>query len=308
MSVAARTLAVGTRTSTLARWQTAHVIQRLQEAWPLLYCETLDFTTKGDKTLNRPLPEIGGKGLFTAELEAALRAGLIDMAVHSLKDLPVEDAHGLWLGAILERADVRDGLVAREGWTLQSLPQGARVGTSSLRRAAQLRAARSDLNIQSIRGNIDTRVQKVVRGDYEAAVLAAAGLKRLELTSNVTEWLPLDVMLPAPGQGALAVQCRADDLAIIDLLAAIDDDVTRAATSAERTFLSVLGGGCATPVAAYAWFRASDSDSEMRGLVAALDGQTVIRVAGTGSDPHTLAQQLAEQALQQGAAALLQDV
>ncbi len=308
MSVAPRTLAVGTRTSALARWQTTHVIQRLQEAWPLLQCETLDFTTKGDKTLNRPLPEIGGKGLFTAELESALRAGTIDMAVHSLKDLPVEEAYDLQLGAILKRADVRDGLVAREGWTLQSLPRGARVGTSSLRRAAQLRAARSDLNVQSIRGNIDTRVKKVLRGDYEAAVLAAAGLKRLELTSNVTEWLPLDVMLPAPGQGALAVQCRADDLATIDLLAAIDDDVTRAATSAERAFLSALGGGCATPVAAYACFRRAESEYEMRGLVAALDGQTVLRVAGTESDPQHLAQWLAEQALQQGAAALLQHV
>ena len=170
---------LGTRTSALALWQTNHIIERLQRAWPGLACHLQPFVTQGDKTqaLDQPLPEIGGKGLFTAELERALLAGEIDLAVHSLKDLPVEDVPGLTIGAITSRADVRDALVARNGWTLATLPPGAVVGTSSTRRAAQLQALRPDLTIRSIRGNVDTRIRKVFNGDYDATLLALAGLE-----------------------------------------------------------------------------------------------------------------------------------
>ena len=209
--------------------------------------------TAGDRTQARgePLPEIGGKGLFTAELERALREGEIDLAVHSLKDLPTEDADGVVVGAVTRREDVRDCLVARE--RLAGRPgEGAVVGTSSLRRAAQLRALRPDLEIRSIRGNVDTRIGKVRAGEYDAALLAAAGIRRLGLEQEVTEWLAPETMLPAPGQGALAIQCRAGDDAMLALLAELDDPAARAETTAERAFLRALGAGCAAPVAALA--------------------------------------------------------
>lgn len=301
------TVTIGTRTSDLAMWQTNHIIDRLQARWPGLTCRLQPFITQGDKTLDKPLPVIGGKGLFTAELERALLAGEIHLAVHSLKDLPVEDSPGLTIGAITSRADVRDALVARNGWTLATLPHGAVVGTSSTRRAAQLQARRPDLTICSIRGNVDTRVRKVLNGDYDAAVLALAGLERLGLVDHITERLALEVMLPAPGQGALAVQCRADDQATLALLAAIDDAAVRAAVTAERAFLHGLGGGCSAPVAAYAQVteEAGQRQIHLQALVGSADGQQVIRVSGTGRTAPNLGEQLARQALQQGAATLL---
>jgi len=304
------TLRIGTRQSDLALWQTNHMIDRLQAAWPGLICQITPFVTTGDQTQaqNKPLPAIGGKGLFTAELEHALRTGEIDMAVHSLKDLPVEDAPGLTLGAIASRADVRDVLVARNGWTLATLPPGAVVGTSSTRRMAQLLAARPDLNLQSIRGNVGTRIRKVMSGEYDATVLAAAGVERLNLLAYVNEWLSLELMLPAPGQGALAVQCRADDVQTRQLLAAVDDTPTRAAVTAERQFLHALGGGCSAPVAAYATVQSNPISTSLRlqmvALVAATDGSQCVRVQGEG-DAATLGIQLAQQALEQGGWALL---
>ena len=300
------TLTIGTRTSALALWQTNYVIDALQAAWPGLLCEITPFVTQGDKTQasGKPLPSIGGKGVFTLELEAALRSGGIDLAVHSLKDLPVEDAPGLMIGAISSRADVRDVLVARNHWTLATLPPGAVVGTSSTRRAAQLLLARPDLTIKSIRGNVGTRIAKVQQGDYDATVLAAAGLERLGLVDAITEWLTLDVMLPAPGQGALAVQCRADDPVIRELLAVIDHAATRAAVSAERQFLHELGGGCSAPVAAYATATTPATGLHLCAFVASPDGQRVVRVQGEG-DAATLGSQLAQQALAQGVASWL---
>lgn len=298
-----KTIIIGTRTSPLALWQTNYVKQKLEELWPSLVCRLETFVTQGDKTLDKPLPEIGGKGLFTAELEAALLDGRIDIAVHSLKDLPVADAAGLTVGAISPRADVRDVLVAREKWTLGNLPLGATVGTSSLRRQAQLLHARPDLNIQSIRGNVDTRLRKVQEGQYDATILAAAGLTRLGLENHITQYLPLDIMLPAPGQGALAVQCRVADTAVLSLLAAIDDAETRGCVTAERAFLDGLGSGCSLPVAAYA--TRQNDDIMLTGLVAAGDGSRVIEVQGYGRDPHQLGADLAEKALAQGAADLL---
>ncbi len=305
---------LGTRTSDLAMWQTKHIIARLQAAWPGLDCRLQPFVTQGDKTqaLDKPLPAIGGKGLFTAELERALLAGEIDLAVHSLKDLPVEDAPGLTLGAITDRADVRDALVARNGWTLATLPPGAVVGTSSTRRAAQLQAQRPDLVIRSIRGNVDTRLRKVLNGDYDATLLALAGLDRLDLADKVSERLSLDVMLPAPGQGALAVQCRADDQETLALLAALDDAAVRAAVSAERAFLHGLGGGCSAPVAAFAQVQETDHNTQLQleALVASADGQQIIRVTGASAAVDVtaallLGEQLAAQALRQGAATLV---
>ncbi|MEK9164492.1 MAG: hydroxymethylbilane synthase, partial [Chloroflexota bacterium] len=271
------------------------------------------FTTSGDRILDKPLPEIGGKGLFTEELENALRAGEIDVAVHSLKDLPIDDASGLTIGAICQREDARDVLIARDGSTLASLPPGARVGTSSLRRSAQLLAARPDLTLLSLRGNVDTRIRKAVGATpavapYDAIVLAAAGVLRLGLGEHISEYLPFDVMLPAPGQGALAVQCRAGDDATLGLLAAIDDPESRAAVTAERAFLNALGGGCSAPVAAYAHFplRTSHSALAMTGLVASPDGRRAVRVSGEGNDPLALGAELAQQALAQDAGELLQ--
>ena len=294
---------VGTRASQLARWQTNHVIEELQTAWPGLSCTVQTFSTTGDQILDRPLPAIGGKGLFTEALENALRSGEIDIAVHSLKDLPVADPPGLTIGAILSRADVRDILVSRTGFTLQSLPEGAVVGTSSLRRQAQLLAARPDLDVRSIRGNVETRIRKVLEGQYDAAVLASAGVARLGLDEQESQLLSLTEMLPAPGQGALAVQCRANDVEVLALLAAINEEAVRAAVSAERGFLSALGGGCAVPVAAYA---VSEGDGwHLQGLVADPAGAPLIRVAGSGADPQDLGAAMAEQAILAGAGQIL---
>ncbi len=307
MPVLTRPLTIGTRGSALARWQTDWVRARLQTAWPDLECQTRLFTTSGDRILDKPLPEIGGKGLFTEELENALRSGEIDLAVHSLKDLPIDDASGLVIGAICPREDAHDVLISRDGETLAALPPGARVGTSSLRRSAQLLAVRPDLTLLPVRGNVDTRVRKALRGDYDAIVLAAAGVLRLGLGEHITEYLPFEVMLPAPGQGALAVQCRVDDLATRERLVAIDDAAARADVTAERAFLKALGGGCSAPVAAYAQSHISNAQSliQMTGLVASPDGRRVIRVSGASADPVTLATELAQQALAQGAGELL---
>jgi len=296
---------LGTRASTLARAQTDLVVALLVAARPGLRCETRVISTAGDRTQEsgEPLPEIGGKGLFTAELERALLDGAIDVAIHSLKDLPTEDGPGIVVGAVTAREDVRDCLVSGAGDSLMELPTGAVVGTSSLRRAAQLAALRPDFEIRSIRGNVDTRIRKVEQGQFDAVVLAAAGVRRLGLEQAVTEWLPEETMLPAPGQGALAVQCRADDEEMQGLLSALDDSGARAATSAERAFLAGLGGGCAAPVAALAVATATPR-VRLQGLVASVDGREVVRVRGDG-EPLELGQRLAEEALSAGADRIL---
>ncbi len=222
--------------------------------------------------------------------------------MHSLKDLPTEDAEDVVVAAVAGREDVRDCLVARVGLTLAELSSGAVVGTSSLRREAQLRALRPDLEVRSIRGNVDTRVRKVLEGEVDAAVLAAAGIERLGLEHVVTEWLEPEVMLPAPGQGALAIQCRAGDERVADLLAAIDDPASRMTTSAERAFLRALGGGCAAPVAAHATL--SGDDVRMDALVSSVDGKDVVRVSGVGA-PEELGERLARGALEAGADRIL---
>jgi hydroxymethylbilane synthase len=299
-------LIIGSRTSELAMWQTNHISQKLRDAWPELDVTVEPFVTKGDKTLDTPLPQIGGKGLFTWELEEALRDGRIHLAVHSLKDLPVEDAEGLTLGAIVGRADVRDVLVAKNGWTWDTLPQGAVVGTSSLRRQAQLLHRRPDLQVRSIRGNVGTRINKALQGDYDATVLAAAGVTRLGLEKHITDWLPLDKMLPAPGQGALGIQCRAADEAVLHWLTAIDQPDVRACVTAERSFLHHLDSGCSTPVAAYAVLE--NGHIHLSGLVGAVDGSRLIQVDTLGTDAWQLGKSLAQIALLQGAQEILASV
>jgi hydroxymethylbilane synthase len=295
-----------TRPSALARWQTQWVINVLKEIHPQLECEEKIITTQGDKILDKPLPEIGGKGLFTQELESELLNGDVHCAVHSLKDLPVENPAGLTVGCIPARAEVRDALISRDGYTLATLPNGASVGTSSLRRAAQILSLRPDLRTQSLRGNVDTRLRKALDGQYDAIILAGAGLTRLGLDSQVTEWLSLDTMLPAPGQGALAIQCRAEDEVTLALLSKLEDQATRKAVTAERTFLQGLGGGCAVPVAAFAQVEGQTSKViQLTGLVISEDGKLAVKVTGEGVNALELGNNLARQAIAQGADQIL---
>ncbi len=298
-------LTFATRPSALARWQTQWVITALQAAHPSLVCEEKVILTTGDKIIDKPLPEIGGKGLFTQELESELLSGSVHCAVHSLKDLPVEPSDGLTVGCVPIRADVRDTLISPNGFTLDTLPPASVVGTSSLRRAAQILSARPDVSIKSLRGNVDTRLHKVLDGQYDAIILAGAGLIRLGLDSHVTQWLPLDVMLPAPGQGALVVQCRADDEETLALLSALEDVPTRSAVTAERQFLHGLGGGCAVPVGAYAVVDNQLSAISLKGLVASVDGKKLIKVAGEGTDAIELGNRLAQEAIAKGAGEIL---
>jgi hydroxymethylbilane synthase len=292
-------LVFATRPSALARWQTSYIIQQLQEYWPDLGCAEQVITTQGDRVLDVSLPEIGGKGLFTWELESALLSGRVQAAVHSLKDLPTEDRSGLTIGAFPQRADPRDVLVSPSGKSLADLPSGSLVGTSSNRRKAQLLAYRSDLKIVPLRGNIDTRLRKALDGQYDAIVLAAAGLTRLGLEGHITEFLSMEIMLPAPGQGALAVQCREDDRDTLARLRMIDHLETRLAVLSERAFLSALGGGCSLPVAALATVQ--DGVINLQAVVASLDGLQMLQLSQAGADPLELGRSLAGKALAVGA-------
>lgn len=301
---------IGTRRSQLALWQTHHVRDLLLAAHPALTVEIVHMTTAGDRMLDKPLPEIGGKGLFTQELEDALRAGAIDLAVHSLKDLPTDMEATFTIGAIIPRANPFDALISRDAVTLASLPTGAAIGTSSLRRRAQLRAFRPDLRTANLRGNVDTRLKKTLdpAGPYDAVVLAVAGLERLDLDHVITEVLDSAIMLPAPAQGAVAAQCRAADAPTLALLAALDDRPTRLAVTAERAFLQRLDAGCRLPVSAYATL--DDRAIHLAGRVSGLDGARTITVSGSGTldDATALGVRLAEDALSRGADALLADI
>ena len=297
---------IGTRGSQLARWQSDHVADLIRQQHPQAQTTIQVISTQGDEILDRALPLIGGKGLFTEALEVALRSGEIDCAVHSLKDLPTDDAHGLTVGAIPVRADVRDALVSRDGQTLEQLPHGATIGTSSRRRAAQVLHQRPDLHIIDIRGNVQTRLNKVYDPDtpYDATLLAKAGLDRLGLSQHITQILDLDMMLPAPAQGALGIQCRAEATSQ-GLFAPLTHDATRITAETEREFLHALGGGCSVPVAAYALV---DGDQvQLRGRVIAVDGSKRIDVQGSATlaQADEMARDLAQQALAQGADVIL---
>jgi hydroxymethylbilane synthase len=300
---------VGTRGSALALLQTRRVVDRLRAARPGILYEIVEIATHGDQDTDRPLPEIGGEGLFTRRIESALHEGSIDAAVHSLKDLPVLDPEGLAVGAVIGREEARDVLVARDGLTIAALPAGAVVGSSSTRRQAQLLARRPDLVVKPIRGNVETRIAKVLRGDFDATILAGAGVVRLGLSDRITEWIPLADFLPAPGQGAIAVQCRTGDRRTVELLAAIDEPALRAATEAERLFLGLLGAGCSAPVGAFAAPSGASAGGSFRlrmiCRVSAPDGSRAIDVEGEGDDPRSLAELLAAQAVKAGAEAIL---
>lgn len=311
MSSARQSITIGTRGSALARWQTDHVSQLLQQAWPELEIRVQVVTTQGDRVVDTPLPALGGKGVFTAELEAELREGKIDFAVHSLKDLPTENPAGLNIGAIPERAPANDVLVSKHGYTFATLPKGATIGTSSRRRAAQLLYKRPDLQISDIRGNVDTRIRKALDADgsYDAIVLASAGLERLGQKQVISDILSLEDMLPAPGQGALAVQCR-DESQSLSLLKPINHAETAISVTAERAFLAGLGGGCALPIAAYGVIEGRQL--HLRGRVTAVDGskQVDVQLSGTADLEAALrlGRKLAQKALEQGVAALLEMV
>jgi hydroxymethylbilane synthase len=299
---------IGTRGSQLALWQTNWVKAEIEKLHPGIDVEVKVISTKGDRVLDVSLPKLGeqGKGLFTKELEDAIFEHRVDLAVHSLKDLPTELPAGLHIGAICKREDVRDALVARGAIkSFNELPQRALIGTSSLRRQAQLLAARPDLVIEPVRGNVDTRLRKLDEGQYDAIVLAAAGLHRLGHANRITEHLNEELMLPAVGQGALAIETREDDPVIGEIIHALNHEATRLACSAERAFLKGLGGGCLVPIAAHATIESEVMT--LNGLVASPDGSEFVRgtQSGRSQDADLLGQQLADELLARGAGEIL---
>lgn len=305
---APRRLVIATRESALALWQAQHVRARLESLYPTSAIELLGVTTQGDRVIDRPLAAIGGKGLFVKELEVAISEGRADLAVHSLKDMPMEVPDEFTLAAIVAREDPRDALVSNRYATLQALPDGAIVGTSSLRREAQLRERYPTLKVESLRGNVNTRLRKLDAGQYDAMILAAAGLKRLGLADRIRALLEPDESLPAPGQGALALECRADRNDVIAALAALSDLGTVLATTAERAFSRALSGSCTTPLAAYAQWE--EGRLWIRGYVARRDGSEAIRgereaEVADAAEAEELGVGLADEFLARGAAHLV---
>lgn len=295
-------IVIGTRGSQLALWQAHAIAARLTLLAKGATVSVQTFVTRGDASDEGPLWGLQGQGVFTREIEAALGAGSIHMAVHSLKDLPIALPPGLTIGAITEREDARDALISRNGHRLADLPPDSTIGTSSPRRAAQILAQRPDLRVIPLRGNVDTRLRKLEAGACDAIIVAAAGLIRLGLTRHITEYLALDVMLPAPGQGALAVEARADDSETLALLARLDHMPTRAAVTAERAFLKAAGGGCHLPIAAYATVCPETNTLHLRGLIAA-DGDRRLRrgeIVGRLDEADQLGAELAADLLCQG--------
>jgi hydroxymethylbilane synthase len=284
------------------------VRQALEQAYPGLVVELLEMTTQGDRILDAPLAKVGGKGLFVKELERALLDGEADLAVHSMKDVPVELPSGLHLPVIMQREDPRDAFVSNQFENLAGLPKGARVGTSSLRRQCQLREARPDLVILDLRGNVNTRLAKLDAGDYDAVILAAAGLKRLAFSDRIRDFLSLEQSLPAIGQGAIGIECREQDPLVNDLIASLDDAITHACVDAERAMNARLEGGCQVPIAGHAIL---ESDHIwLRGLVGQPDGSQVIRAETRGihSEAASLGTQLGEELLSRGAGDILRSL
>ena len=305
-------LVIGSRGSRLALWQSEWVKGRLSESFPGLDIRIEIIKTTGDANTHAPLSVIGGKGVFTKELEEALLDNRVDLAVHSLKDLPTLLPEGLALAAITEREDVRDALILREGVkaetsSVRGLAEGAVVGTSSLRRTAQLKHLRPDLAVKDLRGNVDTRLRKLDAGDYDAIVLASAGLRRLGFAERISVAIPTAEMLPAVGQGALGIEARADDEETFEILRTLNHGPTRAACLAERALLRSLGGGCQLPIAAHGLLR--DGRLRLEGLVAGLSGDVVIRdqIEGAAGDAEQLGNTLGSSLLERGAASLLEN-
>lgn len=296
---------IATRKSRLALWQAEHVAAQLRHFHPDLEVELLGMSTQGDRVLDSPLAKIGGKGLFVKELEQGMLEGTADIAVHSMKDVPAELPEGLRIEAILTREDPRDAFVSNQYDDLEALPQGARVGTSSLRRRCQLAKLRPDLQIFDLRGNVNTRLDKLDQGEYDAIILACAGLRRLDLAERIRSALEPDIMLPAVGQGAIGIECRGDDLRVRELLAPLNDSKTHVRVRAERAMNHRLEGGCQVPIAAHA--ELGHGVIVLRGLVGNPDGSEVIHgvISGRPDDADELGVVLAEDLLSRGADAIL---
>ncbi|ANX13095.1 hydroxymethylbilane synthase [Fictibacillus arsenicus] len=302
-----RKIIVGSRRSKLALTQTNWVIDQLKKKGLPFDFEVKEIVTKGDVILNVTLSKVGGKGLFVKEIEQAMLDKEIDIAVHSMKDMPAALPEGLEIACTPKRVDPRDALISEKYSSLRELPEGAVVGTSSLRRAAQLLHTRPDLSIKSIRGNIDTRLEKLKSGEFDAIILAAAGLERMGWSKDVvTEFLDTDLCLPAVGQGSLAIECRSEDDEVKELLATLNDSYTFQTVQAERAFLDTLEGGCQVPIAAYATL--TNDEVTLTGLVADPSGKKVLKEMKTGKDPHQVGVELAQELKEIGAKKILDDV
>ena len=304
----AQKIRIATRHSPLAMWQANFVKSELLKYHPDLTVELLPMKTKGDKILDTPLAKVGGKGLFVKELEVAMLEGRADIAVHSIKDVPVDFPEGLGLTVICERADPRDAFVSNHFSNIDELPQGAVVGSSSLRRQCQLRALRPDLNIKDLRGNVNTRLRKLDEGQYDAIILAAAGLIRLQMQNRIASFIAPEVSLPAVGQGAVGIECRLDDELTIALLKPLEDRQTRLRVTAERAMNLALEGGCQVPIGSFAVLE--NEQIFLRGLVGSVDGKKIIRkeIKGHQDDAQQLGLQLADQLLACGAKEILDEV
>tara|TARA_R110000744_G_scaffold136954_3_gene247285 strand:- start:5811 stop:6743 length:933 start_codon:yes stop_codon:yes gene_type:complete len=303
-----QTVRIATRKSALALWQAEYVKAQLEHFHPGIQVELVPMTTKGDIILDTPLAKVGGKGLFVKELEVAMLENRADIAVHSMKDVPVEFPEGLGLEIICPREDPRDAFVSNNIASLAELPQGAVVGTSSLRRQCQIKALRPDLDIRDLRGNVNTRLKKLDNGEYDAIILAAAGLIRLEMPERIREYIAPEVMLPANGQGAVGIECRNDDETIKTLLAPLGCEETRIRVLAERAMNRALEGGCQVPIGSYAVLE--NQKIYLRGLVGAVDGSEILtsEVRGDISEAEQLGNQLAENLLAKGADKILRHV
>ena len=303
-----KNLRIATRKSPLAMWQAEHIKARLEALHPGLIIELVTFTTKGDKILDTPLAKIGGKGLFVKELETAMLNGDADIAVHSMKDVPMEFPEGLELGVICERENPHDAFVSNHYQSIDELPQGAVVGTSSLRRQCQVQQLRPDLVIKSLRGNVQTRLGKLDAGEFDAIILAAAGLLRMEMDDRIASFIPAEQSLPAGGQGALGIEWRANDSAVHDLIKPLAHAPTAACVMAERALNKRLQGGCQVPIAAYATLEGEHLN--LRGLVGSVDGKQMLTTEQDGNiaDAEAMGIRAAEHLLAQGAGQILEQV
>lgn len=301
-------LIIGTRQSLLALWQSNHIASLLRKQYPDCQVTLKKIVTKGDRILDVPLAQIGGKGLFTKEIETELLDGTVDLAVHSLKDMPTVLPEGLCLTAITTRANVGDAFVSNKYASFSELPQGAVLGTSSLRRKAQLLAVRPDLKIVDLRGNVDTRLRKLDEGQMDAIILAAAGLERLGHADRIREIIPTTVCLPAVGQGALAIECRSDNKEVREMLAFLNDLSTKQATDAERAFLGLIEGGCQVPIGVHA--EVENDNVKIEAVIASLDGSKVLRnnITGPAVNAADLGRKLGQQMLVEGGEQILADI
>jgi len=301
---------IATRKSALALWQAEYVKAQLEHFHQDITVELVPMTTKGDIILDTPLAKVGGKGLFVKELEVAMLEGRADIAVHSMKDVPVDFPEGLGLEVICPREDPRDAFVSNTYANLSELPQGAIVGTSSLRRQCQLKAKRPDLDIRDLRGNVNTRLRKLDEGEYDAIILASAGLIRLEMSERIAQFIEPEAMLPANGQGAVGIECRIDDKNIKALLAPLECHTTRVRVLAERAMNKALEGGCQVPIGSYGVLSENGKELFLRGLVGAVDGSELIEseITGPSEQGEILGDKLAQELLSRGADKILQQV